>query len=84
MEPQLFLFFMLLLQNLRFYFTTKLCFAADVLSLIFSEAFNEVAKINDNIMIGEKPIFNLIPVLGSGRCALVNDLITCELFASKL
>lgn len=74
----------LLLQNLRFYFTTKLCLAADVLSLILLEAFNEFSKIDDRVTIGEEPIFNLIPVLGSGGCALANDLITCELFASKL
>lgn len=72
------------LTNLRFYFTTKLCLAADVLSLILLEAFNEFSMIDDRVTIGEEPIFNLIPVLGSGGCALANDLITCELFASKL
>ncbi|XP_077228818.1 endoribonuclease isoform X2 [Tasmannia lanceolata] len=72
------------LMNLRFYFSTSLCLTADALSLTLTEAFTGFSKISQRIEAGKEPIFNLIPVLGSGRSASVDDLITCELFASKL
>ncbi|OVA02365.1 DUF71 domain [Macleaya cordata] len=73
------------LTNLRFYFPTSLCVPADTLFHIFTGAFIEFAKKSKRIEMDKEPIFNLIPVLGSGRCAVsMDDLITCELFASKL
>ncbi|KAL5998732.1 hypothetical protein ACLOJK_009677 [Asimina triloba] len=70
--------------NLRIYFATSLCLAANLLSLAFTEAFEEFAEMNQRIELSNEPFFNLIPVLGSGRSALTSELITCELFASKL
>lgn len=73
-----------LLKNLRFYFPTSLGLPLDALSLMFTNAFNELAELSQRIKIGEEPIFNLIPVLGAGRSATsVDDMITCELFARK-
>lgn len=72
------------LMTLRIYFTASLCLAANVLSLTFTDAFNEFSKISGRVEAGEEPIFNVIPVLGSGGSALMNDILTCELFASKL
>ncbi|KAI3995721.1 hypothetical protein MKX01_020794 [Papaver californicum] len=72
--------------NLRFYFPTSLGVPADTLIHIFTGAFNEFAEMSKRIevMNKEEPIFNLIPVLGSGRfAASIDDLLTCELFASK-
>lgn len=71
-------------KNLRFYFPTSLGLPLDALSLMFTNAFNELAELSQRIKIGEEPIFNLIPVLGAGRSATsVDDMITCELFARK-
>lgn len=71
-------------KNLRFYFPTSLGLPLEALSLMFTNAFNELAKLGQRIIIGEEPIFNLIPVLGAGRSAtLMDDMITCELFARK-
>ncbi|XP_058101566.1 diphthine--ammonia ligase isoform X2 [Magnolia sinica] len=72
------------LTNLRIYFTTSLCWTVDVLLGTFTEAFDECTEISRQFEMGKEHIFNLVPVLGSGRCASINDLITCELFASKL
>ncbi|KAF8401936.1 hypothetical protein HHK36_012887 [Tetracentron sinense] len=71
--------------NLRFYFPTNLCMRADILSLIFRDAFKEFAEMSQRIQMDNEPIFNLVPVLGAGRSATsMDDVITCELFASKL
>lgn len=71
-------------KNLRFYFPTSLGLPLEALSLMFTNAFNELAKLGQRIIIGEEPIFNLIPVLGAGRSATsMDDMITCELFARK-
>lgn len=74
-----------LLQNLRFYFPTNLGVTLEALSLILTNAFNELAGMGQRIEIGEEPIFNLVPVLGAGRSAAsMDDILTCELFAQKL
>ncbi|KAK4581441.1 hypothetical protein RGQ29_024901 [Quercus rubra] len=71
-------------KNLRFYLPTSLGLPLEALSLMFTNAFNELAKLGQRIIIGEEPIFNLIPVLGAGRSATsMDDMITCELFARK-
>lgn len=31
----------------------------------------------------EEPIFNIVPVIGAGRSASMDDIITCELLARK-
>ncbi|CAA7403953.1 unnamed protein product [Spirodela intermedia] len=73
------------LMSLRFYFSTALCINAEELELIFSQALSELtgASSKNSEMLEEEPIFNLIPVLSSGGSASMDDLLTCELFASK-
>ncbi|KAF6136194.1 hypothetical protein GIB67_001603 [Kingdonia uniflora] len=72
--------------NLRFYFPTTLGMPSEILSVIFMDAFSEFSEMNQRMKLSkEESIFNLIPVLGAGRSAeSMNDIITCELFASKL
>ncbi|KAK9146370.1 hypothetical protein Sjap_006273 [Stephania japonica] len=70
--------------NLRFYFPVGPCTPSDSLFSIFRDAVDEFAVISGRIDTGTGPIFNLVPVVGSGRSAeSMDDLITCELFASK-
>ncbi|KAK6915334.1 Diphthamide synthase domain [Dillenia turbinata] len=71
------------IMTLRFYFpTTHLSF--EELSAIFTTAFKEFSEMSKLAMIGEVPIFNLVPVLGSGVSAnLMDDIISCELLAQK-
>ncbi|GLT68062.1 hypothetical protein SLA2020_403240 [Shorea laevis] len=71
-------------QNLRFYFPTSLGVPVEALSLMLTNAFNELAEMGQRVKIGEDPIFNLVPVLGAGRSPTsMDDIITCELFAQK-
>ncbi|XP_042516868.1 diphthine--ammonia ligase [Macadamia integrifolia] len=71
--------------NLRFYFPTSLCMSADMLSLIITDAFTEFSKMSRRIKVGNEPIFNVVPVLGAGQSITsMDDVITCELFATKL
>lgn len=73
-----------LLQHLRFYFPTSLGLPVEVLSLMLNNAFNELAEMDQRLIIGEEPIFNLVPVLGAGSSATsMDNILTCELFASK-
>lgn len=51
---------------------------------VFSEAFSDLAQVDESIKFGNEPLFNLVPVVGSGQSASTDDLITCELLASKL
>jgi diphthine-ammonia ligase len=45
---------------------------------------NELVEIDRRVQIGKEPIFNIVPVLGSGSSAAsMNNIITCELFARK-
>ncbi|XP_021776073.1 diphthine--ammonia ligase-like isoform X2 [Chenopodium quinoa] len=71
---------------LRIYFQTGSLVQMEMLSLTFSQAFKEFGKINPKFNSGQAdPIFNLIPVLGSGRSALsIDAVLTCELLAQKL
>ncbi|KAH7669798.1 Diphthine--ammonia ligase protein [Dioscorea alata] len=71
------------LKSLRVYFTTDLSTTVDVLSLTISEVLGEFVEVGKRAQ-GNGTIFNLIPVLGSGGSSSMDDLITCELFASKL
>lgn len=65
------------LKGLRFYFSKELGTASDLLFPIFADAFGEFTE-------GDGPLFSLVPVLGSGGSASMDDLMTCDLFASKL
>lgn len=56
----------------------------EALSLMFTNAFTELAAMDRPIKIGREPIFNLIPVVGAGSSSTsMNDIITCELLARK-
>ncbi|KAL4190358.1 hypothetical protein AMTRI_Chr07g24330 [Amborella trichopoda] len=69
--------------NLRIYFKMKLDLVLDILRKVFTEAFEEFAKnCQSGNVVGDMKFLNLIPVLGSGTNAAMNDIITCELFAS--
>ncbi|KAG2696727.1 hypothetical protein I3760_07G073100 [Carya illinoinensis] len=71
-------------KNLRFYFPTSIGLPVEVLSLMLNNAFNELAEMDQRVIIGEEPIFNLVPVLGAGSSATsMDNILTCELFASK-
>ncbi|XP_008810325.1 diphthine--ammonia ligase isoform X2 [Phoenix dactylifera] len=71
------------LTNLRFYYATNIPIATEVLADIFSGVFTEFAEVNKCIDISKEPIFNLVPVIGSGRSACTDNIISCELFALK-
>ncbi|KAG1361524.1 Endoribonucleases isoform 4 [Cocos nucifera] len=71
------------LMNLRIYHTTNIPIAAEVLADIFSEVFTEFVEVNKRIDVSKEPIFNLVPVIGSGRSASMDNIISCELFALK-
>ncbi|XP_056698919.1 diphthine--ammonia ligase isoform X2 [Spinacia oleracea] len=69
---------------LRVYFQTGSLVQMEMLSLVFSQAFQDFAEINLKFKTGPDPIFNLVPVLGSGRSATSMDaVLTCELLAQK-
>lgn len=70
--------------NLRLYFSTSLQMSHETLLRIFTDAFNELTETSPTFNINEVPIFNLVPVLGAGRSAAsIDDIITCELLATK-
>ncbi|KAG6737416.1 hypothetical protein POTOM_058936 [Populus tomentosa] len=70
--------------NLRIYFPTNSSIKLETLSLLFKNAMNELAEMDQRVQIGKEPIFNIVPVLGSGSSAAsMNNIITCELFARK-
>ncbi|KAL5566863.1 hypothetical protein UlMin_030027 [Ulmus minor] len=69
---------------LRLYYPTTLRVPQKTLSLMFANAFSELAAMNQTYKIGHEPIFNLIPVLGAGTSASsMDDIITCELLVRK-
>jgi diphthine-ammonia ligase len=73
------------MQYLRLYFPTSLNVPMETLSLMFTNAFVELAVMDQAVKIGHEPIFNLVPVLGAGSSSTsMNDTITCELLARKL
>ncbi|KAL2937244.1 Diphthine--ammonia ligase [Bienertia sinuspersici] len=68
----------------RVYYQVDSFMQMEMLSLLFRQAFQEFADVNPNFKSGNDPIFNLVPVLGSGRSATSMDaLLTCELLAQK-
>ncbi|PON54519.1 Rossmann-like alpha/beta/alpha sandwich fold containing protein [Trema orientale] len=69
---------------LRLYFPMSLHVPPESLSLMFTNAFVELAAMDRTLKIGHEPIFNLVPVLGAGNAATsMNDIFTCELLARK-
>lgn len=69
---------------LRLYFPTNLPVPLESLSLMFTIAFAELASMDQTFKTGHEPIFNLVPVVGAGSCATIDDIITCEILARKL
>ncbi|KAG5224100.1 endoribonuclease L-PSP family protein [Salix suchowensis] len=70
--------------NLRIYFPTNSGIQMETLSLLFKNAMNELAETDQRVEIGKEPIFNIVPVFGSGSSAAsMDNIITCELFARK-
>ncbi|KAL5212471.1 hypothetical protein ABZP36_023318 [Zizania latifolia] len=68
---------------LRFYYSVEHSVAADVMSRVFSETFAELECGGSGRTDGV-PIFNIVPVSASGCSASMNDIISCELLASKV
>lgn len=56
---------------------------AETISVMFTSAFDELSKMDQRIEIDGESVFNIVPVLGAGRSAAMDDIITCELFAQK-
>ncbi|XP_057518322.1 diphthine--ammonia ligase isoform X2 [Amaranthus tricolor] len=72
------------LMYLRIYYRTGSLIRMEILSLGFNQAFREFAEINSSFKNDHDSIFNLVPVLGSGRSATSMDAaLTCELLAHK-
>ncbi|XP_010558739.1 PREDICTED: diphthine--ammonia ligase isoform X2 [Tarenaya hassleriana] len=72
--------------SLRVYFSTSLGLSAKTLSGIFTSGFRQLAEMGQGQVAGLKkePVFNLVPVLGSGNSsASVDNFISCELFAQR-
>ncbi|KAK9735227.1 hypothetical protein RND81_04G192000 [Saponaria officinalis] len=70
--------------HLRLYFQTGTLVQMETLSLAFNDAFQAFAEVNPDFKKSNKPIFNLIPVLGTGRFATcIDKVLTCELLAQK-
>ncbi|XP_044483103.1 diphthine--ammonia ligase isoform X3 [Mangifera indica] len=70
--------------NLRLYIPTSIGMPMETLSAIFTNSFNELTRMDQRLKIDGETIFNLVPVLGSGKSAAsMNDIITCELFAQR-
>lgn len=72
-------------QYLRIYFLNNL-WGAEILDAAFVDAFEEFARISKRTETHDTThrIFNLIPVVGSGRDASFENLISLEVLASKL
>ncbi|XP_074292828.1 diphthine--ammonia ligase-like [Silene latifolia] len=69
---------------LRLYYQAGSVVQMETLSLAFSIAFQEFADANPDFKSSDKPIFNLVPVLGTGRRATsIDTVLTCELLAQK-
>ena len=68
---------------LRFYYSVEQSVAAGVMSRVFTEAFAELGEADGSLRTDGAPIFNVVPVSRSGRSASMDDIVTCELLASK-
>ncbi|XP_062084381.1 diphthine--ammonia ligase isoform X2 [Humulus lupulus] len=70
---------------LRLYFPTSLHVPLETLSLLFTNAFTELAAMDRTLKNDHESIFNLVPVVGSGNSATsMDDIFTCELMARRL
>ncbi|XVE90011.1 hypothetical protein DITRI_Ditri20bG0042000 [Diplodiscus trichospermus] len=72
------------IMSLRIYVPPNPHVPLETLLSLFTDACKELDQMCGSAKVGGKPIFNLVPVLGSGRsAACTEDIITCELFARK-
>lgn len=70
--------------NLRIYFTASPETSHGTLSTIFTQTFTEFAEMSRRISSNTEPFFTLVPILGAGTSATsMDNILTCELFASK-
>ncbi|TKY62865.1 Diphthine--ammonia ligase [Spatholobus suberectus] len=73
------------IMSLRFYIPVSLQMSVQLLQPMFCNALFELSEMSQKkFKSGEEPIFNIIPVIGSGRSASsMDDVVTCELMARK-
>jgi len=73
------------MQSLRFYIPVSLQMSVQLLQPMFCNALFELSEMSQKkLKTGEEPIFNIVPVIGSGRSASsMDDVVTCELMAQK-
>ncbi|XP_071706176.1 diphthine--ammonia ligase-like [Rutidosis leptorrhynchoides] len=72
------------LMNLRIYYSTSHDISHETLSLIFKNVFDEFSETTKKVKTCNEPIFNVVPVIGSGSSATcMDDFITCELVARR-
>lgn len=58
--------------------------SVEILQLMLSNAFLELAEIGQRVIGDKEPICNIVPVIGAGSSATsMDDIITCELLAQK-
>ncbi|CAI9115568.1 OLC1v1016495C1 [Oldenlandia corymbosa var. corymbosa] len=71
-------------KSFRIYVRADVNISHTTLSLIYNRVFSEFAELNTTRRTTNDQIFNIIPVLGSGRSArCVDNILTCEIFARK-
>ncbi|KAG4396115.1 hypothetical protein GLYMA_19G115700v4 [Glycine max] len=73
------------IMSLRFYIPVSLQMSVQLLQPMFCNALFELSEMSQKkLKTGEEPIFNIVPVIGSGRSASsMDDVVTCELMAQK-
>ncbi|KAJ8760522.1 hypothetical protein K2173_015189 [Erythroxylum novogranatense] len=69
---------------LRVYLPTSLNMNVETVSHMFKHAFDELPKVDERLQTATEPVFNIVPVIGTGKSAVsMDDVISCELFAQK-
>ncbi|KAL2320500.1 hypothetical protein Fmac_029469 [Flemingia macrophylla] len=72
------------IMSLRFYIPARLQMSVQLLQPMFCNALFELSDMSDKKFKScEEPIFNIVPVIGAGRSATMDDVVTCELMARK-
>ncbi|WVZ08430.1 hypothetical protein V8G54_021776 [Vigna mungo] len=73
------------IMSLRFYIPESLQMSVQLLQPMFCNALFELSEMShNNFKNGEEPIFNIVPVIGTGKSASsMDDVVTCELLARK-
>ncbi|XP_020211998.1 diphthine--ammonia ligase isoform X2 [Cajanus cajan] len=72
------------IMSLRFYIPVRLQMSVQLLQPMLCNALFELLEMSEKkFKSGEEPIFNIVPVIGAGRSASMDDVVTCELMARK-